>query len=215
MSRLARIAPLTGVAFLVLALAGVVSMGESPDFAAPASEFTEFYTDDKGRIILGAMLFNVSIFFLLWFVGTVTTAARRAEGGDGRVSRVAFGGGVSAATLAVGGMSLNLMAALRVDDQGAIADEVAVVYGDISTTLTFLAASIGFSVLLAGVALVNARTRFLPAWLTWVTAIMAVGLLEPYFSWAFVILVPIWTAVVGSLLFLQQPDTVVAEPAAA
>ena len=212
MSRLARLAPLTGVVFLVLAVAGVVSMGESPDFAAKPEDFTEFYTDDKGRVILGSMLFNLSIFFLIWFIGTLATASGRAEGADRRVSRIAYGGGLAGATLAVAGMSLNLMAALRVDERGSIPDEVAVVYGDLSVTLGFIAASMGFAVLLAGVAVVNARTRFLPAWLTWVSGIMAIGLFEPLFSWLFVLVLPLWVAVVASLMFLAQPD---AEPAAA
>jgi len=210
MSRLVRLAPLTGVAFFVLVLAGVVSMGESPDFAGKPAEFTEWYTDDKGRIILGSMVFNVGIFFLLWFLGTLASTSRRAEGDDGRVSRIAYGGGVVGATLALAGMSMNLMAALRVDEQKSIADDVAVVYGDLSNTLGFLAASMGFAVLLAGVAVVNARTPFLPTWLTWVSGIMALGLLEPYISWAFMLVLPLWVVIVSSLLFLQQPD---AEPA--
>jgi hypothetical protein len=210
MSRIARVAPLTGVVFFALALAGVVSMGESPDFAGKPSEFAEYYTDEKSRVILGSMIFIVSIFFLLWFLGTLATASRRAEGEEGRVSRIAYGGGLVGSALLLGGMSLNAMAALRVDEQGSISDDVAVVYGDLSSTLGFLAAAVGFAVLLAGIAVVNWRTPFLPRWLTWVTAIIALGLLEPVASWLFVLMTPLWVAVVGSLLFLQQPD---AEPA--
>jgi hypothetical protein len=206
MSRLTRVAPLTGVAFLVLALAGAVSMGETPDFAGKPSDFTAFYTDDKGRVILGSMLLLVSVFFLIWFLGTLASASRQAEGEDARVTRIAYGGGLVAASLIAAGMSMDLMAALRVDEQHSISDDVAVVYGDLSNTLAFLAAAIGLSVLLAGVAVVNARTGFLPAWLTWVSGIMAVGLFEPFFSFIFVILFALWAAVVGSLLFFQQPD---------
>ncbi|HUR50593.1 MAG TPA: hypothetical protein VMZ11_00555 [Mycobacteriales bacterium] len=206
MSRLARVAPLTGVAFFVLALAGVVAMGESPDFAGKPADFTAYYTDDKGRVILGSMVFNLGVFFLLWFLGSLVAASRRAEGGDGRVSRLAYGGGLVGSALLLGGMSINLMAAFRVDEQGAISDDVAVVYGDLSNTLAFLAASIGFAVLLAGVAVVNARTPFLPRWLTWVTGLLALGLFEPFASWAFLLALPVWVVVVASLLFLQQPS---------
>ena len=212
MSRLARVAPLTGVAFFVLALAGAISMGETPEFAGKPADFTAFYVDHKGRVILGSMLLLVSVFFLIWVLGTLASASARAEGQDRRVSRIAYGGGLVGAALVAAGMSMNMMAALRVNERGSISDDVAVVYGDLSNTLAFLAAAVGLSVLLAGVALVNARTRFLPAWLTWVSGIMAVGLFEPFFSFIFVCLFVLWAAVVGSLLFLQQPD---AEPVGA
>jgi hypothetical protein len=202
-SRLARVAPLTGIAFLVLSLAGVVIMGESPDFAGKPEAFTEYYTDDKARIIFGAMVFNVGVFFLLWFLGSLAAASRLAEAGDGRVSRLAYGGGLVGSALLLAGMSMNLMAALRVDEQGSISDDVAVVLGDLSNTLGFIAAAMGFAVLLAGVAVVNARTPFLPGWLTWVTGLLALGLFEPFASWAFLIALPVWVAIVASLLFLQ------------
>ena len=202
-SRLARVAPLTGIAFLVLSLAGVVIMGESPDFAAKPDEFVAFYADEKARIIFGAMVFNVGVFFLLWFLGSLASASRRAEGGDGRVSRLAYGGGLVGSALLLAGMSINLLAGLRVDENGALSDDVAVVYGDLSTTFGFIGGPIGFAVLLAGVAVVNARTPFLPGWLTWVTGLLAIGLFEPFASWAFVLALPVWVAIVGSLLFMQ------------
>jgi hypothetical protein len=207
MSRLTRVAPLTGVAFFVLVLAGVVCMGDSPDFAGKPADFVQYYTGDKSRIILGGMLFEVSVFFLIWFLGTLAAASGGAEGGDRRVSRIAYGGGIAGAALVAAGGSMNLMAAFRVDEQGSISDDLATVYGDLSNTLAFIAASICFAVLLAGIAVVNARSRFLPTWLTWVSGIFAIGLFEPYFSFIFVLLLPVWVAVVGSLMFLQQPDT--------
>jgi hypothetical protein len=213
MSRFTRFAPLTGVVFFVLALAGAVCMGETPEFAGKPADFTEFFTEDKSRVILGSMLLLVSVFFLIWFLGTLATASGRAEGADRRVSRIAYGGGLVGAALIAAGMSMNMMGAFRVDEQHSISDDVAVVYGDLSSILAFLAAAVGLSVLLAGVAVVNARTRFLPAWLTWVSGIMAIGLFEPFFSFLFVIAFALWAAVVGSLLFFQQPD-LPAEPAA-
>jgi hypothetical protein len=203
-SRFARYAPLTGVAFFLLALAGGISMGSSPDFADRPSEFTKYYLDDHDRVVLGGALLVMAVFFLVWFLGSVAAAARTAEGGDGRVSRLAFGGGLVGATLFLAGVSTQMMAGLRVGERNSISDDVAVVYGDLSSVLGFLAAACGFAVLLAGVALVNSRTPFLPRWLTWVSGILAIGLFEPFASWAFVLAFPVWVLVVASILFMRQ-----------
>ena len=203
--RFARYAPLTGVAFFLLAVVGGISMGSTPGFADEPSEFTEYFLDDPDRVVLGSSLFIMGAFFLIWFLGSVAAAARTAEGGDGRVSRLAFGGGLVGSALFLAGMATQMMAALRVDERKTISDDVAVVYGDLSSVLGFLAAACGFAVLLAGVAVVNSRTPFLPRWLTWVSAIFAVGLFVPFISWAFLLAFPVWVLVVASLLFVRQP----------
>jgi hypothetical protein len=203
-SRFVRYAPLTGVIYFLVTLAAGITMGTSPDFADKPSEFTEYYTDDKGRVILASFLFNLAVFFLLWFLGTVASVSRQAEGGDGRVSRLAYGGGLVGATLFVAGMSANMMAALRVDEQGSISDDLAAAYGDLSNALGFIGGPIGFAVLLAGVAVVNSRTPFLPRWLTWVSAIFAIGMVEPFMGWAFTLAFPLWVLVVASILFVRS-----------
>ena len=203
-SRFVRYAPLTGVVFFLLALAAGIAGGSTPGFADKPSEFTDYYTDNEGRVILSGALFIMAVFFLIWVLGSLAAAARGAEGGDGRVSRLAFGGGLVGSTLFLAGVAANMMAGLRVSERDSISDDVAVVYGDLSSALGFLAAAAGFAVLLAGIAVVNSRTPFLPRWLTWVSGILAVGLFEPFASWAFMLAFPVWVLVVASILYFRQ-----------
>lgn len=203
-SRFVRFAPLSGLVFFVFALAGAVTMGSTPDFPGKPEEWVEYFTDDKQRVILGAWLLGYAMFFLLWFLGSVAAAARRAEGGDGRVSRLAYGGGLAGTVLFLGGTGATFMAGLRVDDGGGISEHVATVYGDLFSALGLIAAPFAFAVLVGGVAVVNSRTPFLPTWLTWVSALLALALLVPFIAWAAVGVFGLWCAVVSILLFFRD-----------
>lgn len=202
-SRFVRLAPLTGVAFFALALTGAVSMGDTPNFPGKPNEWVDFFTKNHQRVALGAWVFGIAVVALFWFLGSLAAAARRAEGGDGRVSRLACGGGLAGATLVLAGTGTVLMGAYRVD-HGGISDDVATVYGDLFNVGAFIAGAFGFAVLLGGLALVNARTPFLPRWLTWVSGLLALELLIAPVAFIGMLLFPVWCAVVGSLMFFKD-----------
>jgi hypothetical protein len=203
-SRFVRFAPISGLLFFVFALAGAVTMGETPDFPGTPDEWVAFFTDDKQRVITGAWIFGYGLFFLFWFLGSVAAAARRAEGGDGRVSRLAYGGGLAGAPLLLAGTGAMFMAGLRVDESGTITEDVATVYGDLDSALGFIAAPFALAAFVGGVAIVNSRTPFLPTWLTWVSVLLAIVLLVPLIAWAGVIAFALWCAVVGILLYFRD-----------
>ncbi|MDP9183817.1 MAG: hypothetical protein M3P04_13695 [Actinomycetota bacterium] len=203
-SRFVRFAPLSGLIFFVFALAGAVTMGSTPEFPGKPAEWVEYFTDDKQRVILGAWLMGYGLFFLYWFLGSLAAAARRAEGGDGRISRLAYGGGLAGTTLVLAGTGATFMAGLRVDDGGGISEDVATVYGDLFSALGFIAAPFAFAALVGGITIVNSRTPFLPAWLTWVSALLAIALLVPLISWAAIGVLGLWFAVVSILLFFRD-----------
>ena len=98
-----RFAPLTGVVFVVLLVAGVVVINNY-DYLPPAGEIESFYEDNSTMISVGAFLALLSVFFFLWFLGSVRSTLRIAEGGTGRLSAVAFGGGVAAAGRSLDGV---------------------------------------------------------------------------------------------------------------
>jgi hypothetical protein len=203
-SRLVRFAPLSGLVFFVFALAGAITMGSTPDFPGKPEEWVNYFTDDKQRVILGAWIFSYGLFFLYWFLGSLASAARDAEGGNGRVSRLAYGGGLAGTTLVLAGTGAVFMAGLRVDDGHGISNDVATVYGDLFSALGFIAAPFAFAVLVGGVTVVNSRTAFLPTWLTWVSGLLTLALLVPLISWAAIAVFGLWCAVVSILLFFRD-----------
>src|SRR3954447_19887971 len=63
-----RLAPLTGIVFVVLLfLAFVVVEGETPDIDDSAQQITSFYNDDQGKHIAALVLVVLSTVFLTTF----------------------------------------------------------------------------------------------------------------------------------------------------
>ncbi|MCZ6461605.1 MAG: hypothetical protein O6705_05145, partial [Actinobacteria bacterium] len=148
-----RFAPLTGVVFVVLLVAGVVVINNY-DYLPPAAEIESFYVDSSTAISVGAFLALLSVFFFLWFLGSVRSTLRVAEGGTGRLSAVAFGGGVAAAAAMIVGYSATLAAAQRAGTTGGIGADAATSLHDLASVLVGNTAPIAFAVLVAAAALV-------------------------------------------------------------
>jgi len=146
----------------------------------------------------------ISLVFLVWFLASLRRTLLEAEGGDGRLTAVAFGGGLLVTAMLLAGFALNALGSLRADEDGAIAAEVAVVLQDGSSVLQGLAATMAMVVLLASTAIITMRFRALPIWLGWVSALLAViGVIGPI-SWTLLLVFPLWVLVTSIVLYQRQ-----------
>ena len=216
-SNVERIAPLSGVVFLVLALLGALVLypGDAPDFVDEPAKIAEFYTENDGDILSASVSYMLSGFFLLWFVGALRSHLRSAEGGTGRIAGTAFGGGVAAATLLWAAAAAEAVAALRVDENDAIDPQMAAVYSDLSAILFGAAAPLGMAVLLAASAVAGFRFGALPAWLAGIAAVLALGCLIPPISFIVIIVSFFWVGATGIVLYLSAKPPAPAAPAEA
>lgn len=206
-----RLAPLSGVVFLALGLlaALVLYPGDSPDFVDEPATIVAFYEENGTDLLAPGVCYLLSGVFLLWFVGTLRARVSLAEGGAGRVAGIAFGGGVAAAVLLWASASIDMLAALRVDEQDAIDPRLATAYWDLSTILFGLAAPYAMAVLLGASAIAAFRFGALPTWLGGLGALIALGCLVPPISFFVIIVSFFWVGVTGVVLYLEG------EPAAA
>jgi hypothetical protein len=204
-SRWERLAPLTGVAFVVLLVAGVLVINNY-DYLPPAEEIKSFYEDGSTRITAGGYLALLSVFFFLWFVGSVRSSLRVAEGGTGRLSAVAFGGGVAAGAGMIVGYAAVWAAAQRAGADGGIAAETATGLFDLSGVLIGNTVPIAFAVLIGATAVLSFRTGVFARWLAWVSAVIAVGLLTPV-NYIFIGIALLWVLVVSILLYTSDRST--------
>ena len=194
-----RRAPLSGLVFLVLAVAGNALQGSTPALHGETEAVAEFYTDKGTAIAVGMMLSLVSVFFLAWFLGSLRRHLAASEAGDGWLTSVASGGGVATLALLAAGFALNSAGALRAREAG-ISGDVAAVFYDGSLALTGLAASLTMAVLLAATAAVTLRFGALPRWFGWTSAVLALlGLVTPV-SFVLSLAFPLWVAVAAVLL---------------
>ena len=181
--------------FFVLALGAQLVYPSEPDFVAGnAREVASFYESGSGDILAGNAMYLVSTAALLAFAGVMYRVVRR---GDHTLATVALGGAVAGATLMIAASTADTVAALRVEENGAIDPSVATVMWDLQMALFGLAAPTAFAVFVLAVATAALRTGVLPAWLGILSVPLGVALLIPPISWAAIIVFIFWVPVAG------------------
>jgi arginine exporter protein ArgO len=93
-----RLGAATGAVSVLLFIVGFGIFPTPPDIDAPATEIHAYYADHQSGIQAALVLLTGSLFFFIWFLGSLRSALRAAEGGTGRVSSIAFAGGVVGAS---------------------------------------------------------------------------------------------------------------------
>lgn len=211
-----RLAPLSGVAVLVLGLAGLIVLegpGDRPEIDVAPGRFVAYF--EKGdTVIWGSFLLALSIGFFLWFLGSLRAHLRRHEGGVGRLSAVAYGGGIATAALMLALPSVSILGVLDVDALSPEAAKTIFLVGD-----GFLyPAAVTAAVLLAATGLTALRTAALPRWLGWLSLALALWLLVPPLGsaagtpenpagWTALTAldaVPIWAAITGLMIWRNE-----------
>ena len=205
MSRLERLAPLTGVVFVALIIVSLILIAEdAPDFVEEPREVADYYAGNTGRLIAGFYIGALANVFLIWFAGSLRSALRSAEGGEGRLAAVAFGGGVAAAVLFIASDWINLAAVFRADEDGAIDPAVAASLNDVAGGFLGGGAALALGVLVAAAAVIALRSgSILPRWLAWISLALAVLLVSPvgYIGTA---IAALWVVIVSVMLYVRQ-----------
>lgn len=199
-----RFAPLTGVVFVALAVAGVlISISGSPsDFPGAVDEIVEYYTDNTTSIMVGGWLGLLSGIFLIWFGGSVRTRLR--DGGQDRLGAIAFGGAIAAATVGFLIDTANVMAAMRADEDDGIAPETATALYDLGNGLVGGGLPMAIAVFVGAVALAAFRSTVLPTWLGILGAVIVLGLVLPWVAWIFTGVSFLFVLIVSIALFTTQ-----------
>ena len=158
---------------------------------------------------VGAYLVLLSTVPLLWFVGSLRSTLRTAEGGSGRLSAVAFGGGIVGAAAVMAAMSATLTISERARIDGVITGDYVIILQDFSGNLFAGMGAVALGVMIAATAVVAYRTGFLPRWSVWVSGIVAIGSFSPL-AYIFIGAGVVWIGVMSIVLYSQgqNPATV-------
>jgi hypothetical protein len=212
--------PIAGIAAALTFLVGVASAANGPDSDASNAKVLAWYAKHSHRVgvIVGVFVLMFFGLFLLWFASGLRERLRAAEGPNGRLANVAFGGAVLCVALVwAGGFALAAVPAGI-----SFGGEPAVSNADVARFLP----QMGFGAILVGgmfgaIALIDAasivaiRTGVLPRWLAYLGFVCTVALL---FGVLFLpmIALPIWLIAAGVALLRGRPtETASAAPAAA
>jgi hypothetical protein len=113
--------------------------------------------------------------FFLFFLGSLWSALRRAEGGDGWLSAAAFGGGLVSLAIRLGSATVSL-AVVHNSCAGIDAQLFQILTNDVGGAALFLS-FFPLAVLSVACAVMAIRFGALPRWLGWMSAVVAVALL--------------------------------------
>lgn len=210
-ARWERIAAATGIGFVVLFVAGGILIGGAGgDTGDPAVVVAKRLLDSDVRVYVGGTLLGVASAALIWFAGSLRAALRRAEGGAGRLSAVAFGAAVAHAAVLVTGATLGAAAVFELADYQKSPETARAIYS-IGGTLALLGSSAPFGAMLAAASVVALRTGVLPSWLAWPGAVVGVLMALGWLIWPIAVfghmLALLWTLVTSIILVRRAQES--------
>ncbi len=192
-------APLTGVAFIVVAIVAVAIGGEPPDVEEPVREIVDHYVDNKDSIQLSAALATVASAALIFFAAYLRKVLQAVEGPNGFLSALALTG---AAIMGVGiaiDATISFALAEAADDIRPVAVQALQALWDND----FLPIALGAFVFLLSVGLCVVIYGGLPKWLGWVAILLAIIGVTPIGFVAF-LGSALWVLIVSILLTLRS-----------
>ena len=153
-------------------------------------EILTHYQQHSDGILAAGLLWAIGTLLFIWFLGSLRSRYLAAEGGTGRLTALAYGGGIAAATIAMLIPVADEVGALNKDDIDASAASVLHHFSD----GFFVAAEYTLPVFFFASAILVLRYAVLPKWLGWFSILIGIVLLIGPIGWAaFIFATPIWS----------------------
>ena len=208
-SKWERWSTLTGALAVPFWVAGVILVSTNAT-GSKGPKILAAYQDNHNAILAGGLLWSLGVLLFMWFLASLRSHYLAAEGGDGRLTSIAFGGGIAASVL---GMLIPVL-----DEAGAIdykdldASGAAVLHH--ASDAFFIATEYTLAIVFFSSAILALRYAALPRWLGWLSILIGIVLLIGPIGWAALLFAtPIWTLIVSIILWRRAERTsVVAEP---
>lgn len=170
------LAPLTGVAFFVLVVVAFAVGGDPPDPTEDSvQEIVDFYVDNQGPQIAGAILATIAGTLFVFFGGYLRRVLRDAEGDRGTLSAVAFAGVIIFALgVAIDGTITFALADTADEIEPSAVQALSALYA-----YDFLPFAMGIQIFLLATGISVVRHGALPKWVGWIAIVIAVIAVTP------------------------------------
>ena len=212
MNQRAWLAPLTGLAFFVLATVGFIVVGEPPEVDKPVQEIVDFYVDNEGAQMAGGLIEGIAATLFVFFGAIVRREVRVAEGDRGILGIVAFAGTVIFAVgLAIDAtISFTLVETAQDLEPGAVQALTALWHND------YVPFAVGMQIFLLAAGIAIVRYGVLPKWIGWIALVLGVLALTPIGFVAFIgsgFLIATMSVVLAMRAKARQPAAVLSDSA--
>jgi hypothetical protein len=196
--------PLSGVAFVVLALAAIVGIGgDTPDSEASAAKVSSFYGAHDHRQTIAGFVLMAAVPFLIFFGVSLASAMWPREAGRRPFWPIVL---VSGSVLAAGAFAVSAFVHVALaDGAGTVTDGTLqglnVLDGD---TWVAFNGSLGVMMLGAAGSLIPAARGYRV--LGWIALVAGVALFIPYADFIALLVTAIWILVASVMLFRREPE---------
>jgi hypothetical protein len=167
--------PLTGVAFIVVAIIGFIVSGEPKDASHPATEIVDWYVDNKDSVEIGAFIGVAATVLLIFFGAYLRTVLRAAAGGTDMLSLVSFVGLVVVGV----GFAIDATISIALAERADEIDPIAVQSLQALWDNDFVPIALGILLFLWATGISVVRSGALPKWMGWVMILFGIVALTP------------------------------------
>jgi hypothetical protein len=199
-SKWERWATLSGVFAVVFWVLGVILVSSKAKGDKGPEALASYHQHSDG-ILVGGLLWSIGVLLFIWFLASLRSHFLAAEGQPGRLSTLAFGGGIAAAVIAMLIPVADEVGALNKNDIDASGAAVLHHFSD----AFFVATEYMLPVFFFSSAILALRHGALPKWLGWFSVLIGIVLLIGPIGWAALIFAtPIWVLIVSVWLYLRS-----------
>lgn len=188
------VAPLTGILFVVLAIAAFVVSGETPGTDDSRREIVAFYLENDSELAISGALLALACVALAFFLAALRQALRAAAGDDGGLSTVTLLGGL----MIIVGASIFAGIAFTLGDAADELPASAILTLNALNSDLFFPVAVGTAVFNLGLGLAVLRHGGLPRPLGWVAVVVGIAGVTPAGFFAFLAtgIVIVWASIV-------------------
>ena len=199
-----RITPLAGFLSVILFVVGVfvLESGDMPDEDATGAQIATFFSDNLERLAIGALIWGLGVIALIWFLDGLRTHILPASG---QLARLTYGFGFATALFILASSTPDVAGALASDNLDRPLDPGAAEAFDHMGDAFFICAELMLVGFFLAVGLAAIRGRALPAWVGWISLVLAVVAVILPIGWAVVVFgFPLWLLLVSALLWMRR-----------
>jgi hypothetical protein len=175
---------LAGIGAVILAIVARIVMGGAPRSTDTMGVIASYLNDNRGRILLAAILYSMAIALFLWFGATLATAFRRGDDTDtSDAPAVVLAGFTLVSALAFVAISMFGAATYALTVHAGLLILAAVPYSTATVMATI--AGIAMALPMAAAAVAIMRTHVFPMWMAYFAGLVAlVSVVAAFTVWA-------------------------------
>lgn len=168
-----RLGAATGIVFVILGVVAYVITGQPPQPGDAPPEIVGFHAENRDALTAASYLWGIAGIFFLWFLGSLRSYLRRAEGDTGRLSAVVFGSGLVGGAVYTVGIVLLSAAERETLGEGGLGGPTGILILHVVGQQALAFSSLAFVAFALATAVISGRHQALPAWLGWFSWLVA------------------------------------------